>query len=281
VKLLLHLGRAAHLHQSVGLRQVLAQRYRRGHHAHAGGGKGAQEGAVFKLAGNARADALALQPVVDARAHGGVVGGQQHRHHGQAVRKAVGRCLGPQRRGIPGNGAAAQQLAGGAQGGVGGRRAVGQHGVELVQCQLAQKRLKFALMAQQPQVGLVQHGRQQPVHGQLGNAVGDAQVQPQRLAAGGLAHAHGQQLTQRKDVVGLVQRRHAGVGQHQVAPFGAQQAYAQRLFQLAHLGADGLHGHVQPLGGAGNAAFLGHHPEVEKMAVVEALAHGGGLAGLG
>jgi hypothetical protein len=119
------------------------------------------------------------------------------------------------------------------------------------------------------------------VHGQLGNAVRDAQVQPQRLAAGGFAHAHGQQLAQRKDVVGLVQRRHAGVGQHQVAALAAQQAHAQRFFQLAHLGADGLHGHVQPLGGAGNAAFLGHHPEVIQMAVIEALAHGVGSCGGG
>ena len=44
----------------------------------------------------------------------------------------------------------------------------------------------------------------------------------------------------------LVHRRHAGIGQHQVAALAAQQAHAQGFFQFAHLGADGLHRHVQP-----------------------------------
>ena len=129
-------------------------------------------------------------------------------------------------------------------------------------------------MAQQAQVRLVQHGLEQPVHGQFGNAVRDAQAQPQRGARGGFAHTLGQLLAQGKNVVGLVQRGHARLGQHQVAALVAQQAHAQRLLQRAHLGADGLHGHVQALSGAGHAAFFGHHPEVIQMAVIKALAHG-------
>ncbi len=64
----------------------------------------------------------------------------------------------PRRRGVPGNGAGAQQLAGGFERRVGRRGAVGQHGIELVQGQLAQQRLELALVAQQAQVRLVQHG---------------------------------------------------------------------------------------------------------------------------
>ncbi len=115
------------------------------------------------------------------------------------------------------------------------------------------------------------------MHGQFGNAVRDAQAEPQRGARGGFAHALGQLLAQGKDVVGLVQRGHARFGQHQIAAFVAQQAHAQRLLQHTHLGADGLHGHVQALGSAGHAPFLGHHPEVIQMAVIKALAHGGGV----
>jgi hypothetical protein len=44
---------------------------------------------------------------------------------------------------------------------------------------------------------------------------------------------------------------------------------AERLLQLPHLRADGLHRHVQPLGRAGEAAFLGDDPEVVQVAVVE------------
>ena len=152
-------------------------------------------------------------------------------------------------------------------------------GVELVQYQLTQQRLELAFVAQQAQLRLVEHGLEQPVHGQFGNAVGDAQAQAQRCARGGFAHALGQLLAQGKNVVGLVQRGHTRFGQHQIAAFVAQQAHAQRLLQHTHLGADGLHGHVQALGGACHAAFLGHDPKVVQVAVVEALAHGAGMGG--
>ena len=140
--------------------------------------------------------------------------------------------------------------------------------------QLTQQGLELALVAQQPQVRLVQHGGQQPVYGQFRNAVRDAQVQPQGGAGGGFAHPVRQLLAQRKDLIGLVHGRHAGIGQHQVAALAAQQAHAQGFFQFAHLSADGLHRHVQPLCRPGNAALFGHHPEVIQVAVIEALAHG-------
>ncbi|MOA52418.1 hypothetical protein D3C78_1757100 [compost metagenome] len=44
---------------------------------------------------------------------------------------------------------------------------------------------------------------------------------------------------------------------------------AQVFLQFAHLGADGLDGHVQPFGGPGKAAFLGNQPEVIQVSVVQ------------
>ena len=46
----------------------------------------------------------------------------------------------------------------------------------------------------------------------------------------------------------------------------------QGFFQLPDLYADGLYGHVQALGRARHASFLGHHPKIIQMAVIQ-IAH--------
>jgi hypothetical protein len=74
-------------------------------------------------------------------------------------------------------------------------------------------------------------------------------------------------------LIGLLHRRHACFSQGQAATGGFEQFTAQIFFQFAHLGTDGLHGHVQFLGGFGNAAFLGHDPEVVEVLVVKRCAH--------
>jgi len=65
-----------------------------------------------------------------------------------------------------------------------------------------------------------------------------------------------------------------GLGESDAAARGFEQLMAQRLLQLAHLRADGLHGHVQLLGGPGEAAFLGDDPKVVEVAVVQHVSYG-------
>ena len=153
------------------------------------------------------------------------------------------------------------------------RGAVGQHHVQPVQRQVGQQAVELVLVAQQPQVRLGQHRLQQAAHHQLGQAVGDAHRQPQARRADRLAQQLGQLLAELEDLVGLAHRRQAGLGQHQAAPGRLEQRMAERALQLAHLGADGLHRHAEPRGGARDAAFLGDDPEVVQMPVVEAQAH--------
>jgi hypothetical protein len=40
-----------------------------------------------------------------------------------------------------------------------------------------------------------------------------------------------------------------------------------------HLRADGLNGNIEPAGGLGHAAFLGHHPKVMQVPVIKGLCH--------
>ena len=51
-----------------------------------------------------------------------------------------------------------------------------------------------------------------------------------------------------------------------------EQLTSDRFFQLAHLRADRLDGHIETLGGAREAAFLYDEPEIVEMAIVQ---HGG------
>ena len=131
----------------------------------------------------------------------------------------------------------------------------------------------LALVAHQPQVRHLEHGLQQALHLQLGQAVGNAHHQAHGLNLGSAAHHVGQGLAQLEDVLGLPQCHHAGIGQFKPAPSGPQQLAAQVTLQLAHLGAHRLDGHVQPGGRVRHASFFGHHPEVIQMAVIEQPAH--------
>lgn len=199
-----------------------------------------------------------------------MTGGQQDGKALQAVRKVqrIGLAHQP-RRAVPVHRRGHQAVAGQAQVGVGGRALAGQHQVQVVACQFAQQFLDLALVAGQAQVRGVEHRPQQGVGGQFGNAVRQAHRQPYHRLGGGGADLLGQFLADLEDLFGAGEGGLAGIGQGHAAPGRAQQLVPQVLFQLAHLGADGLDGHVEPLGGAREAAFLGDHPEVVQVAVIE------------
>ncbi|MCY1364430.1 hypothetical protein D9M69_512310 [compost metagenome] len=158
--------------------------------------------------------------------------------------------------------------------GIGGRGPVGQHHVEPVQGEVGQQVVEVVFVAHQAQARLFERRGQQLAHGELGQAVGDADHEAHAALAGGVAHGGGQLFTELENLLGHLQRGVAGLGEGQAAPGGLEQRVAQRLLQQAHLGADGLHRHAQPVGGVGHAAFLGRDPEVIQVLVVQVLAHG-------
>ena len=145
-----------------------------------------------------------------------------------------------------------------------------------MQRQFAQQLLELSFVADQPEVGGAQHGLQQRMSGQLGDAVGEPDRQASHLAAGCFAHLVRDALAQLKDLLGAREGGLARLGEGHATARGLEKLVAQRLLELAHLRADGLHRHVQPLGGAGEAAFFGDDPEVVKMAVVQHAASGAG-----
>jgi hypothetical protein len=130
--------------------------------------------------------------------------------------------------------------------GVGRRRPVRQNDVEPVQGQIRQQVRDLAFVAQQTQVGLVDHRLHQAAHHQLGQAVRNADRQAHAGCADGVAHAGRQLLTQLKDLFGLAHRRRTSLGQDEAAAGRPEQRVAERAFELTHLRAHGLHRHVQP-----------------------------------
>jgi hypothetical protein len=112
-------------------------------------------------------------------------------------------------------------------------------------------------------------GLQQGMGGQLGDAVGQPDGQARHLAAGRLAHFVGDAWPSWKISSARAKAAWPASVRATPRPDGLEQLVAERLLQLAHLRADGLHRHVQPLGGAGKAAFLGDDPEVVQVAVVQ------------
>ena len=144
-----------------------------------------------------------------------------------------------------------------------------QHQVQVVQRQLGLQLFELALVAQQAQVWRAQHRTEQRMRGQLGDAVRQAHGQPVGAAHRRVTHIGMQALADAENLFGARERRLPGFGEREAPPLRLEQLMAKRLFQLLHLGADGLNGHVQPLGGAGEATRLGHNPEVVQMAVVQ------------
>ena len=60
-----------------------------------------------------------------------------------------------------------------------------------------------------------------------------------------------------------------GCGMRYAAPGRLEQLVTQAFLQFPDLRADGLYGHVQPFGRARKAAFLGDHPEVIQVVVIQ------------
>jgi ElaB/YqjD/DUF883 family membrane-anchored ribosome-binding protein len=244
-------------------------------HAHAARGEHRHQCAVLELAGDVRPQAFGLEPALQRRAQRRVPGGQQHRQAFERAREVVHLRLVHQRgRPVPLDRRHGDALAGQAQAGVVRRRLAGEHQVEPVQREVGEQGLELAVVAHQAQPRRRQHRRQQSLGGQLRQPVGHADGQAHPAAARRGAHLVGNGLAELEDRLGAREGGLPGLGQHDCAARRLQQLVAEHLFELAHLGTDGLDRHVQAHRRAREAAFLGDDPEVVEMAVVQH-GHGG------
>ncbi len=258
-------GAQAAQHADVPASQAAERKY-----AQAAGREYRHEGAVLEFADHVGIDALFGKPAVQRLAQHGMAGGQEYRQAFQAVREILRVRLAHQLGGaVPVHGRRHQAVAGQAQVGVGRRALAGQHQVQMMLGKFAQQFLDLAFVAGQAQVRRVQHRAQQGLRGQLGNAVRQAYRQAYDGLGGGGADLLGQHLADLEDLFGAGERGFARVGQRHAATGRLEQLVAQVLFQFAHLRADGLDCHVQPFGSTGKSAFLGDHPEVVQVSIIE------------
>ena len=143
-----------------------------------------------------------------------------------------------------------------------------------MQGQVTQQLVEFTFMAKQAQMRFTHYGLHDAAHHQFGQAVRDARGQSDGGRTDRISYQRGQVFAQLKNLVGLLHGGQPGIGQHQAATRGFEQGVAQGPFQFTHLGAHGLHRHVEFVGRPGDATFFGHDPKVIQVLVVEGGAHG-------
>ncbi len=150
-----------------------------------------------------------------------------------------------------------------------GHGAVGNHQVQALDRQVRQQPFELVFAAVDTQHVVQLHGRcQQAVDDGLWHHVRHAHAEQDLLLRAG--PQHGLQLaTQLEHLFGIDQRLAPCFGQLQLAPHALEQLQAVGLFEQADLPADGLRGQVQLFAGAGDAAGLGHGPEVVQLPIVE------------
>ena len=149
-------------------------------------------------------------------------------------------------------------------------RSVGNHHVEVMHRQFRQQGRQPPLTAHQAHRRIErQRRRHQAVSHLLGHRVCNADTKGGRLCGMGVVQHIEQLIAEREDLLRVAQNALAGLGHHQAPPGALKQAHAQTLFKRRDLPADRLRRQVQLLTRAGNAACLGHHPEVAQMFVVE------------
>ena len=152
----------------------------------------------------------------------------------------------------------------------GRRRAVGQDEIDVMQRQFGQQGFETALAADQAHVFRHrQHGFQQLIGEQLGNAIGNAGAQAQHVAAVGCPHRFLERFAKLEDLVGVTERHASGVAQGKAASLADEQRLAQIALEQRKLAADRLHRHAEALGGARHAAFVRDDPEIMQVLVVQ------------
>ncbi|MCY1437710.1 hypothetical protein D9M71_538840 [compost metagenome] len=152
---------------------------------------------------------------------------------------------------------------------VAGHGAVGNDQVQALDRQVSQQPFELVFAAVDAQHILQLHGRcQQAVDDGLGHHVGHPHPEQDLLLRAGPQHGF-QFAAQLEHLFGIDQRLAPGFGQLQLAPHALEQFQAIGLLEQADLPADGLRGQVQLFAGAGDAAGLGHGPEVVQLPIVE------------
>ena len=237
--------------------------------AGAGAGEGGHQGGVVEFADDAGAQAFAFEPGFQAAADGGVFAGQQQRQGVEAVgegRQVVGE---QGRSGEEAEAGFEQAVVVGAHAVRGRDGGVGDDEVELVHGKLAEQAVELPFAADDAGRLFAADGRLQQLAGQrLGDGIGDADAEFRGPALGVVLDHHFQLGAQGEEFVGVVEGELAGFGEGQRAPLLGEELGAEALFEQADLAAQGLRRDGDGFGGAGDAAGLGHFPEIEEVLVV-------------
>ena len=153
-------------------------------------------------------------------------------------------------------------------------RGVTQHDVELMRRKSKQQPFRIVLATHQPDM-LRQAKRrlQNPVGDEFGHHVRDADYQAHGPPARPSFEHIDQFAAEREDFVGIPVNHLASLRERQ-APAGlGKQLLAQIFLERTNLAADRGLREAQLLAGPGDAALLGHRPEVKQVVVIQPI-HG-------
>ena len=249
---------------------VLAQYRGRRKQAQAGATEGGQQCAVLEFADDQRRHILAFQPAFDLPAQGVAARRQQHRGAAEISREAPAIAFGQRWRAEQRDFEFTEGMAEHLQVAAVRRRAIGQHHVEAMQGEFGEEGVELAFAADQAHLlRQVEHRFHQAKSDQLGQCVGNADCQSQRILRVCLAQRCIHVLAELEDLVGVGQCQAPGLGRHQTSPLRRQQRLAQGLLEQGDLRADGLHRHAKPPRRACYAALAGDDPEVAQVVVIQ------------
>ena len=149
-------------------------------------------------------------------------------------------------------------------------RPVGQHHIQLVHRERTEQGFEAILVTHQLDLlRQLQGGFQQARGNQFRQRIRDTHRQAHDLRGVRMGQRILHLLGQGKNLFGIPERDATGISQHQTPSLGRQQHAPDCLVEQAELGADGLDCDIEPFGSARQAAFLGDHPEIIKVAQIQ------------
>ena len=114
------------------------------------------------------------------------------------------------------------------------------------------------------------HGwHQEPVRDELGKHVRDSYPKSKRPRSRSILDRVDQLVPEVEDLVGIPKHHVAIFGQHELAARAVEQLKVEGLLERPYLPADRRLRQLQRLCRPCDAVFLGHHPEVEQMMIVQ------------
>jgi hypothetical protein len=261
---------AAYDPDAIHAEHFVFDRRRGGEHTVPRGPEGLEQRAVGKLTDDPRMDVALVEPLVEAPAERRGADRQQHRRAGERAGKALADAAGEAGGGQEGDTALTEHVGERLEPQSRTRRIIAHDEVELVQGELGEKPLGLAVDERHADVVAGFEGRsEQPVHEHLGQRVGHAHGESQRLPAGPVVEGVLQLPAEGEDLVGIAVDHPAGVGEGERFAGAVEERRLERLLQGPDLRAHRGLGEVEPPAGLRDAALADGGPEVEEVVVVE------------